>query len=81
MPSVTYYAVIPFNRTVDGELLPGEPREAVSAEAARRRAASLAHTNDGVVAFSRTGDTSTGEFEDAVILSQAGDVDLDVLSG
>jgi hypothetical protein len=33
-----------------------------------------------VVAFSRTGDPATGEFSDAEILSQTGDVDLDALS-
>jgi hypothetical protein len=34
----------------------------------------------GAVAFSRTGDTTTGEFEDAVILAQFGDMDLTALS-
>jgi hypothetical protein len=31
------------------------------------------------VAFSRTGDPAKGEFENAVILSQAREVDLDAL--
>jgi hypothetical protein len=34
----------------------------------------------GVVAFSRSGDPATGEFSDAEILSETGDVDLDALS-
>jgi hypothetical protein len=80
MASVTYYVVITFDRADDGALQPGEPQEVQSAEAARRRAASVAHAHAGVVAFSRSGDPISGEFEDAVILSQAGDVDLDALS-
>ena len=80
MASVTYHVVVPFDRNGDGELEPGEPMEAPSAEMAQRRAASLARAHAGVVAFSRAGDPATGDFEDAVILSQAGDVDLDALS-
>jgi hypothetical protein len=34
----------------------------------------------GAVAFSRTGDPATGEFEDAVVLAHFGEVDLDALS-
>jgi predicted acylesterase/phospholipase RssA len=32
------------------------------------------------VAFSRTGDPSIGDFQDAVVLAQFGDVDLNALS-
>jgi hypothetical protein len=38
------------------------------------------HVLSGAVAFSRTGDASTGEFGDAVILAQFGEVDLEALS-
>ena len=69
MPSVTYHVVITFDRDEDGALQPGEPHEVQSAEAARRRAASLAYAHAGVVSFSRTGDPAVGEFEDAVILT------------
>ena len=79
MASVTYFVVVVFDRE-DGELRPGEPQEVRSAEAARRRVVSLAGAHAGVVAFSRSGDPATGEFSDAEILSQAGDVDLDALS-
>jgi hypothetical protein len=34
----------------------------------------------GALAFSRTGDPATGEFQDAVVLAQFGEVDLDSLS-
>jgi hypothetical protein len=80
MASVTYFVVVVFDRTEEGELRPGEAREVQSAEAARRRAALLAGAHAGVVAFSRVGDSVTGEFTDAKILSQAGEVDLDALS-
>jgi hypothetical protein len=80
MASVAYHVVITFDRDSDGALQPGKPQEVQSAEAARRRAVSLAHAHAGVVAFSRTGDPIFGEFEHAVILSEAGEVDLDALS-
>jgi len=79
MASVTYFVVVVFDRE-DGDLRPGEPQEVRSAEAARRRVASLAGAHAGAVAFSRTGDPATGEFSDAEILSETGDVDLDALS-
>jgi hypothetical protein len=34
----------------------------------------FAAAKDGVVAFSRTGNPSTGDYEDAVIIYRAGDV-------
>jgi hypothetical protein len=40
----------------------------------------LAIEHAGAVAFSRIGDPSTGEFQDAMILAQFGEVDLDALS-
>jgi hypothetical protein len=64
MASVTYFIVVVFDRE-DGELRPGEPQEVPSAEAARRRVASLAGAHAGVVAFSRSGDPATGQFSDA----------------
>jgi hypothetical protein len=79
MASVTYFVVVVFDLE-DGDLRPGEPEEVQSAEAARRRVASQAGAHVGAVAFSRSGDPATGEFGDAEILSQAGDVDLDALS-
>jgi hypothetical protein len=79
--SVTYFVVIPFDRNDDGDLAAGAAREAISAASAERGARELALRHAGAVAFSRTGDPSTGEFEDAVILAQFGDVDLNELSG
>ena len=80
MAAFTYYVVVTFDRSESGDLRPVESLEMPSAVAARRRVASTAHAHAGVVAFSRTGDPATGEFDDAVILSQAGEVDLDALT-
>ena len=80
MASVTYHVVVVFDRDEQGALTPGEPKELPSAEMAKRRAAALAQAHAGVVAFSRVGDPSTGDFEDAVIWSQLGGVDLNALS-
>ena len=46
---------------------------------AERRARALALEHAGALAFSRTGDPVTGEFQDAVILARFGEVDLDLL--
>lgn len=80
MASVTYYVVVTFDRGEDGELLPGQPQQVPSSQAARRLFGMLIGSHAGVVVFSRTGDPATGEFDDAVILSQAGEVDLSALS-
>jgi hypothetical protein len=44
---------------------------------AERRPRALEHA--GALAFSRTGDPATGEFQDAVILARFGEVGLDSL--
>ena len=77
---VTYHVVITFDRDADGDLKPGEAREVMSPVVAERRARALALEHTGAVAFSRTGDPATGEFQDAVILARFGEVDLDSLS-
>lgn len=79
--AVTYYVVVPFDRDKVGGLTAGEVKEVPSASAAERKAGSFSSQHAGAVAFSRTGDPSVGEFQDAVILAQFGEVDLDALSG
>lgn len=76
-----YYVVIPFDRNAEGDIAPGAAQEAMSAGAAERRARALALEHAGAIAFSRSGDPVTGEFQDAVILAQFGEVDLSALSG
>jgi hypothetical protein len=74
---VTYHVVIAFDRDAGGDLKPGEAREVLSPIVAERRARALAFEHAGALAFSRTGDPTTGEFQDGVILAQFGEVDLD----
>jgi hypothetical protein len=78
--SVTYFVVVPFDRDESGDLRPGPAHEATSAMAAERGARELAGGRAGAVAFSRTGDSVVGDFQDAVIIAQFGKVDLDALS-
>ena len=77
---VTYHVVVAFDRDEAGNLKAGEAREAASAFAAETAARSLARQHAGAVAFSRTGEPTTGDFENAVVLAQFGAVDLDALS-
>ena len=77
---VTYYVLVVFDRDENGDLKAGEAREATNSAAAVRAAQALAGGHAGAVAFSRTGDPATGEFQDAVVLAQFGEADLDALS-
>ena len=77
---VTYHVAVAFDRDEEGELKPREAREVMSPIVAERRARALAVEHAGALAFSRTGNPATGEFQDAVILAQFGEVDLDSLS-
>ena len=77
----TYYVVIPFERDAAGDPRPGAAQEAISADAAERRARALARAHGGAVAFSRRGDPLTGEFDDPVVVARFGEVDLSALGG
>ncbi|MGO9422536.1 hypothetical protein [Roseiarcus sp.] len=76
---MTYHAVVAFDRDAKGDLTPGEAREVMSPLVAERRARARALEHAGALAFSRTGNPATGEFQDAVVLAQFGDVDLETL--
>ena len=73
--SVTYHVVVPFDRNAEGDLVPGEPKEAPNGDIARRRAQAIAATHAGAIAFSRTGNPDSGEFDDAVVTAEFGEVD------
>ena len=72
---VAYYVALPFVRNAEGELVPGKVKDRQSSSAAdalaRRR---MAETSADAVAFSRTGEPATGEFEDAIVLRTFGEV-------
>jgi hypothetical protein len=74
MSRVTYFVALPFEYDGEGELVAGKAREAQTEGAARRMASAMAAGKPGAIAFARTGDPSTGEFEDAVILARYGEV-------
>jgi hypothetical protein len=77
---VIYHVVVVFDRDDEGDLNPGEAKEFPSASAAVRNARLMAAQHAGAVAFSRTGEPATVDFDDAAILAQFGDVDFDALS-
>ena len=72
--SITYYVALPFVLTEDGEIIPGEAQDRQTAGAAVMAAEAMARRYGGAIAFSRTGDPSTGVFADAVILRSFGEV-------
>ena len=76
---MTYHVVVAFDRDANGDLTPGEAREVMSPLVAERRARALALEHAGALAFSRTGNPATGEFQDGVILARFGEVDLNSL--
>ena len=78
--SVTYFVVLSFVRDENGDLIAEEGAEAPSAFSAQRRAQARVGKKVGAIAFSRTGDPAIGEFEDAVIIGQYGEVPSDVLA-
>lgn len=78
MASITYYVALPILVGEDGDLYAGEPVETLNAWQAKSSAAGLAIHHPGAVAFSRTGDPSTGEFEPAVVIASYGDLPADL---
>jgi hypothetical protein len=79
MPEVTYFAVLPFSRTEDGDFLAETAIEVRSAAQAKAVASSMEGGEDkGAIAFSKTGNPQRGEWEDAVILGRYGDVPDDL---
>jgi hypothetical protein len=79
MAEVTYYVALPFVAADDG-LAPGEGAECPNAAAAIARAESMSRKPEcvGALAFSRSGDPSTGDFADAVLLRAFGRVPGDL---
>lgn len=79
MSEVTYYVALPFVFSDDG-IAPGEAVECLSANAAVMRAEALSRKpgHAGAIAFSRTGDPSSGDFGDAKLIRKFGDVPDDL---
>ena len=81
MANVTYYVVIPFSRDDEGNLIPGEPKEAPNGDRARRLAQGMAEKHAGAITFSRTGDPDQGDFEEGQVIAVNGAVDVSALQG
>lgn len=79
MADVTYFVALPFVPADDG-VAPGEPVECLSANAAILRAEYLSRREGvvGAIAFSRSGDPSSGTFADALVLRKFGDAPDDL---
>lgn len=71
---VTYFVVQAYQAGKNGYLVPDQPREVPSERQAEMAARLLAASRPAVLAFSRSGDPTTGEWEDAQIIYQAGDL-------
>jgi hypothetical protein len=73
MADITYFVALPFVAADDG-VVPGEPVECLSARTAILRAEYLSRREGivGSIAFSRSGDLSSGTFEDAQVLKKFG---------
>lgn len=70
---VTHYVVQSY-RKMGKRLVADEPRVASSEAECLRWAQSTASRSPAVIAFSRTGDADTGDFDDPVILARHGSV-------
>ncbi|MFB9268020.1 hypothetical protein ACFFWD_33635 [Bradyrhizobium erythrophlei] len=79
MSEVTYYVALSFVATGDG-IAPGEAVECFNPDWAVMRAEAFSRKPGyvGALAFSRTGDPTTGDFRDAKIILKFGDVPDDL---
>ena len=75
MSEVTYYVALPFVAS-DGGIVPVEAVQCYSAIAAVMKAEALSRRPGyvGAIAFSRTGDSATGNFGDATVIRKFGDL-------
>ena len=79
MTDVTYFVALPFVAADDG-IAAGEPTECFNPVAVVMRAEALSRKpgHVGAVAFSRSGDSATGEFGDAKVIKKFGEVPDDL---
>lgn len=72
--TVTHYVVQAYRKGKRGKIEAEEPKIARDENNCRVMAERLSLTRLAVIAFSRTGDPDTGDFDDPVILAKHGDV-------
>lgn len=71
---VTYFVVQAYQAGKNGYLVPDEAKELPTERQAETAARLLAAVRPAVVAFSRSGDPATGDWQDAHIIYQAGNL-------
>lgn len=76
---VTLFVVQTFQKGKKGMLIPDLPKQARDEVHCRALADRLAGKAASVVAFSRSGDPEAGEWEDAVVISQFGELPAELL--
>jgi hypothetical protein len=76
MAAVTYYVALPFVNADDG--FASRSNASINAAVMRAEAISRKEGYVGAVAFSRSGDSATGDFGDATVLRKFGDVPDDL---
>jgi hypothetical protein len=79
MAALTYFVALRFDRNDEGEFRTDDAQECPDAAAAIQRAEDMSKRSAGAIAFSRTGDPATGEFEAAEILQKFGQIPPDHL--
>lgn len=81
MSKQTYFVVLPVVAGKKGKVTEGEPVPCASGVAAIKLAQRVMASGRalGAIAFSRTGDPDTGDYEDAVVLTLLGNVPAEVL--
>lgn len=70
---ITHYVVQSY-RKVGKRIVPDEPKVATDERQCMRMAEAAAGRRHAVIAFSRTGDADTGDFDEPVILAKFGEV-------
>lgn len=76
MGAITYYVVQPFEQS-DRGLMVAQPREVHGGPDSAKVLARRLAEKGGAIAFSRTGDAGSGDFEDAIVLGVFGEVPED----
>lgn len=75
---ITYYVVQSFQRSKKGKLVADPPVMVKTEAEASAKARRLSEGRAGVVAFSRTGDATTGEYDDAIVIASYGDMPMEI---
>ncbi len=80
MSKTTYYVAQPFEVSERGRVTAGQAQQASSAAQADRMARGFAASRGGGIAFSRSGDPATGDFDDAQVIGRYGHVPEEALA-